>query len=190
MTEYYEQFGFCPQCGTRYDESGRRSDPSMFHCASCGLELYHNSKPSVSAVIPCRQHPERIMVMVRATPPSLGALALPGGILDYGEPPEPGVRREVLEETGVTVCVAEVLHCHLVSYQYKGRHIWMYESAYLCEPVDEWAPAGRTEEASRIYFESADVISESAGTLAFPAQAEAVNCYRKRYLGAGHAIHV
>ena len=188
--EYHDQFAFCPGCGAPYDASSRRSAPSLFVCPRCQLEVYNNSKPSVSAVIPSLQRPDRVLVIVRATPPSIGALALPGGILDYGEMPESGICREVLEETGVTVHVAGVLHCHLISYQYKSRHIWMYETAFLCDPVDESAPAGRTEEASSTYFESVAITEQSARRFAFPEQVDVVNCYRNRHLGAPHAVHV
>ena len=45
----------------------------------------------------------------RGQPPSLGMWALPGGLLDLGEPVRDGVVREVREETGAEIEVVELL---------------------------------------------------------------------------------
>ena len=51
----------------------------------------------------------RVLLGRRANPPSRGLWAVPGGRVEPGETLEAAVRREVLEETGLTVRVAEVL---------------------------------------------------------------------------------
>ncbi len=46
---------------------------------------------------------EAVLLIKRGKPPFMGRWSIPGGGLDYGERLEDGVRREVLEETGLDV---------------------------------------------------------------------------------------
>lgn len=46
---------------------------------------------------------DRILLVERANPPLAGYWSIPGGVLETGETLEEGVRREVLEETGLEV---------------------------------------------------------------------------------------
>ncbi len=54
----------------------------------------------IGAIILCRG---RVLLVERARPPARGQWSLPGGVLEPGERLEDGVRREVLEETGLRV---------------------------------------------------------------------------------------
>lgn len=73
--------------------------------------------------------PGGIVLIERAREPR--GWALPGGFVDYGEAPEDGARREVMEETGLEVELAELLGTygapdrdprqHNVSIVYVGR---------------------------------------------------------------------
>ncbi|MGC2109623.1 MAG: NUDIX hydrolase [Candidatus Korobacteraceae bacterium] len=51
----------------------------------------------------------RILLVRRATEPLKGEWSVPGGMLELGETLRDGVRREVLEETGIEVEPGEVL---------------------------------------------------------------------------------
>jgi mutator protein MutT len=51
----------------------------------------------------------RVLLVRRANPPSRGLWAVPGGRVEPGETLEAAVRREVLEETGLTVRVDGLL---------------------------------------------------------------------------------
>jgi 8-oxo-dGTP diphosphatase len=46
---------------------------------------------------------DRVLLIQRAQPPLKGQWSLPGGALELGETLEEGIRREVLEETGLVV---------------------------------------------------------------------------------------
>ncbi len=54
-------------------------------------------------------HDGSALVVRRATEPLKGQWSIPGGMLELGEKLRDGVAREVLEETGLTVSVGEVL---------------------------------------------------------------------------------
>ncbi len=47
--------------------------------------------------------PGAVLLVRRGKPPSLGAWSLPGGAQEIGETAEEAARRELMEETGVTV---------------------------------------------------------------------------------------
>jgi len=46
---------------------------------------------------------DRVLLVERGNPPLQGYWSLPGGVLEVGETLEEGIRREVLEETGLEV---------------------------------------------------------------------------------------
>src|SRR3569833_3475764 len=54
-------------------------------------------------------HGDRALVVRRATEPLKGEWSIPGGMLELGEKLRDGIAREVLEETGLTVEVGDVL---------------------------------------------------------------------------------
>ena len=51
----------------------------------------------------------RSLMVERGRPPAQGMWALPGGLLDLGEPVRDGVAREVHEETGAEIEIVELL---------------------------------------------------------------------------------
>src|SRR5258708_40220054 len=51
----------------------------------------------------------RAMLIRRGSEPLLGEWSIPGGMLELGETLEEGVARELLEETGLTVRVIELI---------------------------------------------------------------------------------
>ncbi|GAA4926936.1 ADP-ribose pyrophosphatase YjhB (NUDIX family) [Nonomuraea thailandensis] len=51
---------------------------------------------------------DRLLLVQRGRPPGMGSWSLPGGRLEPGESDEAGVRREVLEETGLRVRVGRL----------------------------------------------------------------------------------
>src|SRR5262245_14109960 len=84
----------CPRCATRLEH--RETHP---HCPACGSEYYANSAPCVSALI--EDSEGRLLLARRAVEPFVGRWDCPGGFLEEGEHPLDGLRRELLEETGL-----------------------------------------------------------------------------------------
>src|SRR5882762_9869939 len=52
---------------------------------------------------------DRALLIRRASEPLRGQWSIPGGMLELGESLEEGVVRELLEETGLHVCVLELI---------------------------------------------------------------------------------
>jgi ADP-ribose pyrophosphatase YjhB (NUDIX family) len=85
---------FCPRCAqTLAVEDG------AVRCDRCGFAHWSHSVPGVEAV--CADEHGRVLLGRRACEPGEGLWDLPGGFLEEGEPPLQGLRREVLEETGL-----------------------------------------------------------------------------------------
>ncbi len=72
----------------------------------CSSPEYVNPTLTVDGVI---VRDDEIVLIRRGRGPFKGRLALPGGILEYGEKAEDAVVREVLEETGIKTMVLELL---------------------------------------------------------------------------------
>jgi ADP-ribose pyrophosphatase YjhB (NUDIX family) len=84
----------CPRCASELANDGARAS-----CASCGSDYYANSAPCVSALV--EDDAGRLLLARRAVEPYRGLWDPVGGFLEEGEHPLDGLRREVLEETGL-----------------------------------------------------------------------------------------
>ena len=86
-----------------------------------------NPFPTVDVII---ERGQGLVVLIKRKNPPHG-WALPGGFVDYGESTEDAARREVMEETGVSVLLTELLavysqpkrdpRFHTLSVTYIGR---------------------------------------------------------------------
>jgi 8-oxo-dGTP diphosphatase len=86
----------------------------------------------------------RVLLVRRATEPLRGEWSVPGGMLELGEKLRDGVRREVLEETGLVVEPGEVLDVFDSIFTCdQGRTQYHYVLIdYLCRPVSGEAMPG------------------------------------------------
>ncbi len=82
------------------------------------------------------------VLLVRIAPPfpRAGAWTLPGGGLDWGEPPEIGVVREFQEETGLHVETASLLGVYSETYLRQPDE--PYDSVHYLSVVFEIRPVG------------------------------------------------
>ena len=87
---------------------------------------------------------EQVLLVRRATEPLKGEWSVPGGMLELGEKLRDGVRREVLEETGLVVEPGEVLDVFdSIFTDSEGRTQYHYVLIdYLCMPVSGEPRAG------------------------------------------------
>jgi ADP-ribose pyrophosphatase YjhB (NUDIX family) len=87
---------FCPRCRAELVVEREQA-----HCSVCGSQYYAHSAPTVGAL--CEDDEGRLMLVRRAVEPQKGKWDTPGGFLEEGERPLDGLRRELLEETGLEV---------------------------------------------------------------------------------------
>lgn len=111
-------------------------DEKVLTCSKCGLKLFQNSKPTVSAVISDDQN--RVLLAKRKSECRNGLWGAPGGFLENGEELIDGLKREVREEVGVEVEVLGLVFCmvedepypkssfensHVINFQFKCKVI-------------------------------------------------------------------
>jgi ADP-ribose pyrophosphatase YjhB (NUDIX family) len=87
---------------------------------------------------------DRVLLVRRATEPLKGEWSVPGGMLELGEKLHDGIRREVLEETGLEVEPADVLDVFdSIFRDEQGRTQYHYVLIdYLCRSVSGETKAG------------------------------------------------
>lgn len=90
---------YCPLCGAelgRVEAEGR----DRRYCPACDRIVWQNSRPVAGVVV---VDAGRVLLVERATEPDFGTWGVPGGNIEYDEPPDVGAARELEEETGVRV---------------------------------------------------------------------------------------
>jgi NAD+ diphosphatase len=89
---------FCPRCAGGLDLSHA---PGRVECPACGFVGYAGSSPCACALV--EDGAGRVLLGRRAIEPYRGLWDTPGGYLNEHEHPLDGLRRELREETGLTV---------------------------------------------------------------------------------------
>jgi len=122
----------------------------------------------------------RALLVRRGSPPLEGQWSIPGGMLESGETLLLGVRRELLEETGIEVKVLELIEVfERINLDGEGKARYHYVVLdYLCEAVRgearagsdvtdvAWATPGElaqyalTETATRVILKAFDIARE------------------------------
>ena len=88
---------------------------------------------------------DRTVLIRRGTEPLLGEWSIPGGTIEIGETLEEAVRRELREETGLEVCVLELIE--------------LFDRIY----PDERSAAARGEKKPRFHYVIADYLCGLVG---------------------------
>jgi ADP-ribose pyrophosphatase YjhB (NUDIX family) len=110
------KYSFCPKCGSPL--TNRLIDHhERLVCADCTFVFYQNSKPCAGALIVDQG---KLLLVKRATEPFKGYWDIPGGFLEAGEHPEPGVQREIFEETGLHIQLDQFLGIFMDVYYTSG----------------------------------------------------------------------
>jgi NAD+ diphosphatase len=98
-------YRFCPQCATALAPIELQEDggPKVrLRCPACQWTHWNNPTPVLAAVVECTDRDGAILLARNAAWPGR-MFALITGFMEAGESPEDGVRREVAEETSLTV---------------------------------------------------------------------------------------
>lgn len=130
-------------------------------CENCGFEYFMN--PSASNVAIIKNAKGEILVERRKQEPAKGMLDLPGGFTQIGETSEEGVRREVMEETGLKVTASQYLFSLPNVYRYSGIDIHTLDMFYLCDVEDDTIVAAGDDAAECMWIKPDDIHTEQFG---------------------------
>jgi ADP-ribose pyrophosphatase YjhB (NUDIX family) len=107
---------YCPRCASEL-----RHEENRVECSECGYVHYAASFPAASAFI--LDDEGRVLLARRAHEPDSGKWDAPGGFLNEGEEPLAGLRRELAEETGLTVEPGEFVGVFVDTYDDGPREV-------------------------------------------------------------------
>ncbi|MCX7846799.1 MAG: NUDIX domain-containing protein [bacterium] len=138
-----EIFSFCPRCG-QHTFAPRR--PGLLVCSSCALHFHVNAAAAVAAVIFNRHG--QLLLLERLHEPARGLLDLPGGFVDHMETAEEALRREVMEETGLTLARVAFLCSFPNRYDYRGIRYHTLDLFFTCTPQEGSVPHPADETAA------------------------------------------
>lgn len=108
----------CAVCGrlvTRRPPTATR--PRHITCPRCRYMIYDYPRAACGMLV---VRGDRVLVLERAHPPRVGYLDTPGGFIEAGESLEACARRELAEETGLTVGRADGLGFYWDTYSIRG----------------------------------------------------------------------
>ena len=143
----------CPRCATELIDGNENART----CPGCGSNYWGNSAPAVQGLL---VRNGRVLLGKRRFPPRQGYWDLPGGFLEEGERPEDGLRREFIEETGLTITPVEFLGGVVDPYD----HYFVLGLTYVVEGAGEPMPHDDVEELR--WFMPEEIPAE----MAFPSQ--------------------
>lgn len=153
-----EKFEYCPKCGSHhFVEVGNKSRK----CENCGFEMFMNASAANVAFIVNEEG--ALLVEKRKNEPAKGTLDLPGGFADAGETAEEGVRREVLEETGLEVTEAKYLFSLPNIYRYSDIDIPTLDMFFLCKVASTDALQAADDAAECMWVKPEDIHTEQFG---------------------------
>jgi 8-oxo-dGTP diphosphatase len=111
---------------------------------------------------------DRLLLIKRKSPPFEGCYALPGGFVEYGETVEDAARRELNEETGVTVNSQRLVGIYSQSNRDPRGHV--VSVAFLMKVRSAKAQAGDDAAAAafvadwrskRLAFDHAKIVADA-----------------------------
>ena len=149
---------YCPRCGAPATQADGAST-----CSACGFRVWAASIPGVQGVIV--DGAGRVLLGRRSADPGRGLWDVPGGFLDEGEDAIAGLRREILEETGLEVDVGRFLGIWIESYA--GRFV--HCATWLVRPTGGNLEPG--DDLGQVAWFTADRLP-AASEFAFPTHAE------------------
>lgn len=164
-------FRHCPSCGTA--RPAVQSQPIV--CAACGFTFYLNTT-CASAAFLVREDGHALFIR-RAKEPAAGKLAIPGGFIDEGETAEAGLRREFMEEVGLTLEGIQFLCSHPNSYFYKGVTYPVLDFFFTARARGDEAPASLDGVADFCWLPPEEV---DPADIAFPSMVYALEQYLSR----------
>lgn len=169
--ELAESYCFCPACG-HPRELFQPLRP--FRCTRCSHATFFGPVSAVGAVV--TNSDGRVLLLRRANDPGKGMLGMPGGFVDHGETAEIALKREVLEEIGLTVKSFEYLTSQPNAYVYRGVTLPVLDLFYVVEVEDHRVELVDGEATAWMWTELTDEVLEQ---MAFESNRRALKHYRE-----------
>jgi 8-oxo-dGTP diphosphatase len=163
----------CPRCEGRLENDGAQA---ICH-GRCRSVYYANSAPCVSGLVEDAEG--RLLLARRAVEPYLGLWDPPGGFLEEGEHPVEGLRRELLEETGLEAEIGSFVGAWMDVYG-EADEAAATLNLYWSATVADGDPQAADDVAELRWF-AADALP-AGGELAFTTVKHALAAWRKRGL--------
>lgn len=154
----FEQFKFCPKCGSSHFVIHNEKSKE---CKDCGFVYYFNPSAATVAVILNKKN--ELLVCKRAKEPAKGTFDLPGGFSDCYETSEETVIREVKEETGLTVSKTTFLFSIPNTYLYSGFVVHTLDMFFRCEITDDSQIRAMDDVAELMWLPIDKILPESFG---------------------------
>ncbi|MEU6894347.1 NUDIX domain-containing protein [Streptomyces sp. NPDC046557] len=154
----------CSTCGAPFDTADwpRR-------CGACGTTTYRNPLPVAVALLPVEdEQGTGLVVVTRTIEPALGEVALPGGFVDFAEPWQDAVVRELREETGIEEPASGVVLADALSSP--AGHLLLF-GLLPTRPADSLPPSAPTDETDGWH------ILRYPAELAFPLHTRAAGAW-------------
>lgn len=118
-------------CGTALQSLSMAEDGGdkvRLRCPACGWTHWNNPTPVLAAIVECVDQGGRIL-LARNAAWTHRMFALITGFMEAGESPEDGIRRELLEETGLETLDATLVGVHeflrmnqvIITYHLRAR---------------------------------------------------------------------
>ncbi|MEZ6122582.1 MAG: NUDIX domain-containing protein [Planctomycetaceae bacterium] len=160
-----EAFLFCPKCGRQ----AARTGVNPFRCSDCGYSHFFSPCSAVAAII--RDTDRQVLFLTRERDPGKGMLGLPGGFVDVGESLEEALKREILEEVGLTTARMQYLISYPNSYNWKGVILPVTDTFFVCD-VDHFEITTQESEVSSWNFAVPN--RSTLDRMAFPSNRKAI----------------
>lgn len=151
---------YCPRCGASPVEHVHER---AIHCPQCDLTYFHNVAAAVAGFV--TDASGRILIARRAYEPARGTLDLPGGFAEPGESLESAMRRELMEETGLTALSLRPLFTLPNVYPYSGMEVYTADLIWLVEVSDLSLAQPADDAAELLALPLSEVRSEDFGLL-------------------------
>jgi NADH pyrophosphatase NudC (nudix superfamily) len=105
------EYRFCPCCAAPLALTAAQEDGGLKHrlrCTACDFTHWNNPTPVLAAIV---QVGDKVL-LARNAAWQHRMFALITGFMEAGETPEEGIRREIAEETGLTVTALKLIGVH------------------------------------------------------------------------------
>lgn len=151
-----------------YEEDGFEREK----CTKCGWVHYHNSRPTVSAVIAKNG---KVLLCQRAAGPFKGKWDLPGGFIEERESPEEGLRREMKEELGIDLKDVRLLAVTgPAHYPFGGQDNYNTDIYYVVDLVGDPKAVDKSDVVAIDWFDP-----DHLPDMAFDTNVKAIEVWRK-----------